>query len=425
MKITCALRDFNFSNIESDLNVFLYSKSDDPNIGSIGAAIQNEILKRKVVPSKRAWDIVSIALAVIAADTAGHRKKSPDGWTRVFDITISVIEPDFWEQQKERMQKLLAFLTTDCWTLRFVPGGNFPFAPLDAKYPNEDSVVLLSGGLDSYIGLIDLVSQGKKPLAVSQIVRGDRKKQINFASTINEGRFHFSVNHNVKVPKGETPASQRSRSIIFLAYGILMATTLDNYHKGDTITLYVCENGFIALNPPLTGSRIGSLSTRTTHPVVLSLMQQILTASELNVRIENPYQFMTKGEMLINCLNQNLLLPQVYETTSCGRFKQHGYKHCGRCVPCLVRRAAFNHWIDEDITHYVYNDLSINDEQRSGFDDVRSMLMAIETHQQDGTEKWIGSTLSSNLITDKEELIDIIRRGLFEIDDFMKKYGVK
>ena len=36
------------------------------------------------------------------------------------------------------------------------------------------------------------------------------------------------------------------------------------------VTLYMCENGFISINPPLTDARLGSLSTRTTHPVYLS-----------------------------------------------------------------------------------------------------------------------------------------------------------
>ena len=107
---------------------------------------------------------------------------------------------------------------------------------------------------------------------------------------------HLQLNHNANVPDSENPPSQRARSIVFLAYGVLVATTLARYHTGESITLYVCENGFIAVNPPLTGGRLGSLSTRTTHPVVLSSLQHILDAAELRVKIVNPYSFKTKGE---------------------------------------------------------------------------------------------------------------------------------
>src|ERR1019366_4344250 len=69
-------------------------------------------------------------------------------------------------------------------------------------------------------------------------------------------------------------------------YGVLAATTLARHHDGETVPFYVCENGFIAVNPLPTGARIGSLSTRTAHPVFLKQVQQIIDAAGLRVRIE-------------------------------------------------------------------------------------------------------------------------------------------
>jgi hypothetical protein len=45
--------------------------------------------------------------------------------------------------------------------------------------------------------------------------------------------------------------------------------------------------------------RLGSLSTRTSHPAVLQMLQQILDAGNFRVRLVNPYQQKTKGEMLL------------------------------------------------------------------------------------------------------------------------------
>lgn len=425
MKITCALSDFDFGSTASDLDVVLYGNSGDPMRGSVGAALKQAIAREKVAPAARAWDLLSLALAVVSSDLAGHRDRSPDGWTREFDLTISVVDAPFWNDNAETLQRLLAYLSTDRWTLQFVEGGLLPQPDRQSEHPTEDCVVLLSGGLDSYIGAIDLVEQGRRPLAVSQMVRGDGEKQVAFAAEIGGGLRHFQINHNADVPDPENPPSQRARSIIFLAYGVFMATTLARYHAGEEVTLYVCENGFIALNPPLTGGRLGSLSTRTTHPIVLSLLQQVLDAAGLRVRIINPYRFKTKGEMLKECLGQSLLAAHAHQTTSCGRFKQFGYKHCGRCVPCLVRRAAFHKCFGQDSTYYVYDNLALDDDEHAGFDDVRSALIGIGEHREMGTARWLGATLSSNLVMDKPALIGVVERGLAEIESLMLGLDVR
>ncbi len=425
MKITSASSDFDFATVVSDLNVVLYGHTDDPSQGSVGSALKDKIIRSKFSPAPRAWDLLSLALAIISADLAGHRARSSDGWTREFDLTISVADTPFWNANATIVQKLLAFLTTDRWTLRFIEGGILPVPDINPTFPDDDCVVLLSGGLDSYVGAIDLVTAGRRPFAVSQTVRGDAEKQTSFAAEIGGGLHHLQVNHNANVPNPENPPSQRARSIVFLAYGVFVATTLARYHAGKEVTLYVCENGFIAINPPLTGGRLGSLSTRTAHPFVLSLLQQLIDIAGLRVRIVNPYRFKTKGEMLKECADQVLLEAHAFQTTSCGRFKQFGYKHCGRCVPCLVRRAAFHAWKDEDLTYYKYGNLSMDDEDHAGFDDVRSALIGIAECGEVGITRWLGATLSSELVADKEELKRTVQRGLDEIRDLLTVLNVR
>lgn len=187
MKITCALPDFDFSTIESDLNVALYGHVNDPRYGSAGLAVKKEIVRKKLVPAPRAWDLLTLALAVVSADLAGHRKRSPDGWTREFDLTVSVTDSRFWNDHATTVEKLLQFLTTDCWRVQFIDGGILPRPDSNPIYPDEDSVALLSGGLDSYVGVLDLVSAGKKLFVVSQTVRGDAEKQSSFAAEIGGG----------------------------------------------------------------------------------------------------------------------------------------------------------------------------------------------------------------------------------------------
>lgn len=106
MKITCALSDFDFASRASDLDVVLYGNSGDPMRGSVGAALKQAIAREKVAPAARAWDLLSLALAVVSSDLAGHRDRSPDGWTREFDLTISVVDAPFWNDNAETLQGL-------------------------------------------------------------------------------------------------------------------------------------------------------------------------------------------------------------------------------------------------------------------------------------------------------------------------------
>lgn len=425
MKILCAPSNFDFSLAESDVDIILYGRTDRQGYGSAGAAIRETISRNKLNPDPRAFDFLSFALAVTAADLAGHRDKSPNGWTREFNLQIAVADRAFWETQKRVLEQILNFLTTDIWKLHFCEGGLTPDAIEDPIYPEEDCAVLLSGGLDSFVGTLDLVPTGERPFAVSQSVRGDAEKQRELASVIDDGLRHLQFNHNVVLPDPEPHPSQRARSIIFFAYGILVSTTLARYQSGESVKLYVCENGFIAINPPMTDNRLGSLSTRTCNPVLLALLQQVLDAAGLRVRIESPYRFKTKGEMLLNCREQDLLLNYAHRTTSCGRFNRFGNRHCGRCIPCLIRRAAFQAWGVEDMTDYVYSDLSINDNKHARFDDVRSVAMAIASVAEVGLDRWLGATLVSPLIKDSENIKGVALRGLSELEALLNTFNIE
>jgi 7-cyano-7-deazaguanine synthase in queuosine biosynthesis len=424
MRLLCAPTDARRLNERDTLRVVLYGQAGADHRGSAGAAVRTEIRRARLAPTRRAWDLLSIALSVMAADVAGRRSESPDGWTREFEMEIAVAEPAFWNGAADLLTDALAFLTTDRWQFRFIGSGTAPPPPPEVFRPPEDAVVLLSGGLDSLCGAIDLAASGNRPVAISKTVRGDAEKQIEFATLIGGGLRHFQLNDNATVP-GTEDTSQRARSIIFLAFGVLIATALRPYRPGGDLPLYVCENGFIAINPPLTGSRIGSLSTRTAHPYFLAQFQDILDAADLGVRIRTPYATRTKGEMLADCADQSLLGRLAASSTSCGRFQRFGYRHCGRCVPCQVRRAAFLAWGEDDPTDYVYEDLGRDHPDYAGFDDVRSVGMAMAAVMDRGFDEWLGSALSWPRLNQRDELRDMLQRGLAELGALHAKCGVK
>ena len=76
--------------------------------------------------------------------------------------------------------------------------------------------------------------------------------------------------------------TSRGRSLLFLCGALTIASIM-----GDNIPVYIPENGFIGLNIPLTDSRRGSCSTRTTHPYFLGCFRDILVAVGINNPIIN------------------------------------------------------------------------------------------------------------------------------------------
>lgn len=404
--------------------VVLFGRATSNDGASAGGSAALTVRRQKLVPDPAAWDLLAIALSVVVADGATKRDTSSDGWTRELELNVALHDSARWEPFAAYFSSALAFLTTDRWQVAFRGGGAIPKPPKKPRYPDTDSVVLLSGGLDSLIGAIDLAANGRQLFAVSQTVRGDAEKQDRFARIIGGGLEHLQVNHNASTRRGLKETSQRSRSLIFLAFAVLAATSTERYRSGESVPLYVCENGFIAVNPPLTIARIGSLSTRTAHPDFLGQMQEILDGVGLRVNIVNPYAEKTKGEMLRECLDQALLSAEASISTSCGRFQRFNYRHCGRCVPCQIRRAAFIAWGRDDPTEYVYADLGRPDEDHAAFDDVRSVALARLVVTEEGFDRWLGPTLSSPRITNRAALREMLQRGLNELGALHEKYGL-
>lgn len=406
-----------------DKRFMLYAPSSRISVGSIGAHIPSKVSYHRLRPSARAWDFLSIALSVVAADEGCTRSDSPDGWTRVIGLTVSVVDEKFWTENRPRLEQILRFLTGDIWQVSFIGGGFLPKPRRDAVYRDEEAVCLLSGGMDSLIGAIDCLADGRRPLLVSQIAKGDKRQQQYFAQKIAPKSLHLQLNHTAKFPY-TSERSQRARSLCFLGYAVLAATSLRPWASGKTIDIIVPENGFISLNVPLTPLRIGSLSTRTTHPYFVRELQLLLERADLRVRLANPYQWATKGEMLASCRNQKLLRKLVGWSTSCGRYARSGFKQCGRCVPCLIRRAAFHHWGRRDTTDpYLYSDLSKADRRHKDFDDVRSAAMAYSTMKTRGLAEWLGGAINSTQMNSPKEFREVAQRGLEELGSFLRAQG--
>ena len=156
--------------------------------------------------------------------------------------------------------------------------------------------MLFSGGLDSLVGALDGLEAGQRLLLVSHYDFGQLADiQQTLAAALLRHYGPDRVHHlGLRVQFPEAPElSMRSRSLLYLALGLAAAAGF-----GGATPLIIPENGWISLNPPLTANRLGSCSTRTTHPYFLEQLTGLWRAAGVENPLVNPYQDCTKGELV-------------------------------------------------------------------------------------------------------------------------------
>jgi len=236
-----------------------------------------------------AEDFLFVSSVCYAVDLLVARQTAQDNWTRELSVKIPVRDADLWNNQAALLAEILRFLTGDKWILRF----NKRDIPLYIQRMNRrrtkrlaaDVVCLFSGGLDSFLGALDCLSTSTAHIALVGHYDTGLAHQSQLAlfqeisKTFGEARSHLFQARIGFQPVARTEAAdfgentQRSRSLVFIALGVYIA---HQQGRDSNIPVLIPENGFIALNPPLTYSRLGSCSTRTVHPLFLEKLQRLI-----------------------------------------------------------------------------------------------------------------------------------------------------
>jgi 7-cyano-7-deazaguanine synthase in queuosine biosynthesis len=396
----------------------MYEQAPVQGTGHVALELRAASRRAGLSPSARVWDFTSIALAVTAADHAATRASSPDGWTRAIELDVHLREPAPWVAQRSRLESMLRFLTGDFWTLHMLPGGEAPPIAKTVRRYDADSVCLLSGGMDSLVGAIDLLASGRKPLLVSQLVRGDAETQRSFASALGRADAHLQLKSTVATP-GELEISSRARSLVFFAFAALAATALRT-DPHTRIEIVVPENGFISLNVPLGPGRIGSQSTKTTHPAYVADVQALWDAVGIQAVLSFPYRYKTKGEILRDCADATLLTKLLGQSSSCGKASRI-HMHCGQCLPCMVRRAAFLRIGLRDTTVGGYRTQQL---AQSGSRDVGAAASAFLRYKDVGIRRFVGGHLSFAGPGQRQDYEGVVARGLEEIGNLLHAFRI-
>lgn len=364
------------------------------------------------------------ALAYLVDRTAPR----PRRWARELKLVVPVFDADRWRPVEEQVAAALDFLTGDEWQVEFEAKRGAARRRVERNVEPAERVSLFSGGADSLGGLLVSLDGGVVPHLVSHwdwtIIGGVQNRVLGMIENeldveltrdvVRLGRQARQVGSNTAFP---TEDSSRSRSIVFIALGLAAAAVRD-------AELWVPENGFASLNLPLAPERRGALSTRTTHPRLLDGLQEIARGVGINVRIVNPFESMTKGEIfrrVADIYGDEQATTILSSSHSCARSGANyaGFDPstaCGVCFGCLVRRAAFVAADLEDDTVYIEDDLRADASgRRKWIKNRRQDVAAVEYRTRRPYE--ISDVLAASLPgrVDPQDALGLAQRGASEL----------
>ena len=398
-----------------------------------------ELHARCGIPDETNLDFLLIASLVYVIDKIVPRSSAFDVWTRELEMELPVSEPSKWQKVAKDLNETLGFLTGDIWQLSFRQRSENLFqrpAPKRRRKPSLprlseiNAVCSFSGGVDSLIGAIDLLEND----AINEVrlighydAPGAKKSQQTLFDALSRSYPDKAELLQVRVSHKPFKANEptlRSRSFVFIALGLYAARA-----AGEQTPLYMPENGFIALNVPLTPARAGSCSTRTMHPYYLMRLADVLIKVGINNPIVNSLEFKTKGECVAECSNIDLLNPLVQESVSCSHAsrKQHwirrtsDVKNCGYCVPCLIRRASL-YKSDLDAPARYGIDVCAGEinyyDKTSSANDFRAVINVLTSNKT--ARDFEKDILAVAPVTNLEQRAQMIERGFAEIKNFIR-----
>lgn len=395
----------------------------------------------KLIPSEMIIDILNLSLAVYSVDQLISRNKyGYYNWNRYFELCLPVFELDKWKSIVTDLSETLSFLSGDKWNIILRSREAYYSENIETKNKDIDKVSLFSGGLDSLIGAIDFLNNKEKVVLVGHHRRGSIEKnfqenliqnlETEFSANIESFLFYVQpeFEKQKKILLGED--TQRARSFLFLGLGIAIANSY-----GRNVKLMIPENGLISLNIPLTPTRLGTYSTKTTHPYFLTRFMDILEKLGIYNKIENPYQFKTKGEMIVDCQvhNKDIIAKLANQSISCskpGHYKRWRRKgtpdvneeHCGHCVPCIIRRAAmYKGNLDEFKGNYAYDVKTFDKTNNKGKgSDLHAFNIGIQKYLTQN-KLTIFELLKSGALPEEDinSYMMVARNGYEEVNEFI------
>lgn len=302
----------------------------------------------------RVLDLLELAAYIYCADRKVSRGAKHlveyQSWARSFHIVIKVRDYEFWKRPEiaESLAKALTFMTGDQeYRFTFQPGHSTqPTSLFDAEQfqldsPDDQDIMLFSGGLDSLAGAIRSLETAERQLCLvsHQSQPGTRKTQNSLYRALRE-RYGTRISHyrfacHLRGHRA-IEETQRTRSFLYTSIACAIAEACSR----DRFTIY--ENGITSMNFPRREDLVSARASRTTHPRTIQYLEAFFSLMlDRRVEIATPFLWKTKSDVfqIVQSCSYPELLPS---SVSCSRtFKNFGMStHCGECSQCIDRRFA-------------------------------------------------------------------------------------
>lgn len=304
-------------------------------------------------------DLVDIGVAIATADRLclrspkGDQRSLSRRWPRQIQVEIPVRCVERWRSTEisDSLATLLDHMADEEWIFEFVPRNHHERSSeaqvvLPWKRPSlgESRVILFSGGLDSFTGVANLLGKPLDTIVTVNIANNARignQAQSILNKLPHEDRptlLPATASLRILAPGLEREPSARLRALQFLFAGIAVVDACE----GNKLT--VCENGYGAINLPMTSDQFGSRAGKGMHPKTLAHISHVVSlAADQPFKTTNLGLFFSKGQLVKQYADAPHLRSLALETQSCER---HTYRRhrtsCGICGSCLLRRIAFN-----------------------------------------------------------------------------------
>ena len=271
--------------------------------------------------STKSYELLKMGICLYYCENA---KKTPES------LLFKTANIEWWIDIKDSFEELYYFLSKKDITIELVEDSDQDIKKYKSKNTDYYSLLLFSGGLDSYIGALDL-ERNKKTSVLSHTITSNnmfgKAKNLYHQSNILHNFLLINTNSQFKM-NTLNPEAPQTRTLLFT----LNAIPICDYYGINKII--ISENGPLIVNPPFSKYAI---PTKTTRPEVIDVFNKIFKQYlDFPLTIELPYKDYTKAEMIASFKDQEEALKQSY---SCFAYRGRT-KMCGKCYGCFVRKTS-------------------------------------------------------------------------------------
>lgn len=355
-------------------------------------------------------DVIDTFYSICYLDFYTKRNENND-ISKLLSIEIPVNNKIQLDRIKPELNSLIQFMTNgEKFNISFIKKNEKKKIIVPSKLPlgiKYNSIALLSGGLDALAGASQ--EKNNKTLFITYSTNKiEKSKAIN--SYDKYIRNYCQNSSHIIIPKvnlnQKNQLTQRTRSLAFIASCLLYA----DYFKIKEIKIY--ENGIMTLNPVFYFRR---RVTRTTHPKTIYLINKILEKLDIDIKILNPFNFMTKADVLNLIPNEwNELISQTKTCSKMPGTKAFynrnglGINHCGICAACILRQISILNSTKNNLDADYMTDSTILNEEK---------ILGIEKRFGHNKNEQYLKSLAHYKFIEKKSLIDYYKIFAKKIDN--------